>query len=155
MTARIIEHVSEDSAGLAALDDADLNLSITDARRAESMAAGGGSIPAALLADLRRMGADVRPVVTAADLAATGSYRPTVAQRRFVTARDMTCCFPGCDRPAEYCDLDHTVAYDRSRLTHPGNLKSLCRKHFLVRNSMIAGRPVTKVSRSRHWLSTV
>jgi hypothetical protein len=101
--------------------------------RYTSLIAGGGSIPAALLADLRRMGAGIRPVVTAADLTATASYRPTVAQRRFVTARDTTCCFPGCDRPAQYCDLDHTVAYDRSRLTHPGNLKALCRKHHLLK----------------------
>ncbi|KZS56229.1 hypothetical protein A4G28_02010 [Mycobacterium ostraviense] len=23
----------------------------------------------------------------------------------------MTCRFPGCDQPAEFCDLEHTVAY--------------------------------------------
>jgi hypothetical protein len=44
----------------------------------------------------------------------------------------MTCCFPGCNRPAEYADLDHTVAYEINRLTHPGNLKCLCRKHHLL-----------------------
>ena len=29
----------------------------------------------------------------------------------FVRARDLTCRFPGCNAPAEYCDVDHTVAH--------------------------------------------
>jgi hypothetical protein len=95
--------------------------------------AGGAVIPAALLAGLRRMGASVRTVATPADLAAEPRYRPSVALQQMVRARDMTCRFTGCDRPAEYCDLDHTIAYADSRLTHPGNTKMLCRKHHLLK----------------------
>src|SRR2546430_2463192 len=30
---------------------------------------------------------------------------------RFVRCRDMTCRFPGCDEPADRCDVDHTIPY--------------------------------------------
>ena len=98
-----------------------------------SMISGGGTVPAPLLAELRQMGVAVRPVLTAADVTATPSYRPTAGQQRFVRTRDMTCRFPGCDHPAEFCDVDHTNPYDANGLTHPSNLKTLCRKHHLLK----------------------
>ncbi len=60
-------------------------------------------------------------------------YRPSAALARFVRCRDLTCRFPGCDRPDEYCDIDHTIPYDASGLTHASNLKCLCRKHHLLK----------------------
>ncbi len=62
---------------------------------------------------------------------------PTTALARFVRTRDTTCCFPGCNRPAVYCDLDHTIPYTAGGLTHPGNLKCLCRKHHLLKTFWI------------------
>jgi hypothetical protein len=67
------------------------------------------------------------------DLTAVPGYRPSTALQRFVRTRDTTCCFPGCDRPAEYSDVDHTIPYSRGGLTHAGNLKCLCRKHHLLK----------------------
>lgn len=101
--------------------------------RYTSIFAGGGILPAALLADLRRMGASVRTVINPGDSAPEARYRPSAALQRMVRARDMTCRFTGCDRPAEYCDVDHTMSYADSRLTHPGNTKMLCRKHHLLK----------------------
>jgi hypothetical protein len=101
--------------------------------RYTTIIAGGAVVPAALLADLRRMGASVRTVVKPEELQAEPGYRPSVALQRMVRARDMTCRFTGCDRPAEYCDTDHTIPYADSRLTHPGNTKMLCRKHHLLK----------------------
>ncbi len=95
--------------------------------------AGGGVIPAPLLAELRAMGAMIAPVLNPVDLTAVPGYRPSTALQRFVRTRDITCCFPGCDRPAVYCDLDHTVPHAAGGLTHPGNLKCLCRKHHLLK----------------------
>jgi hypothetical protein len=48
--------------------------------------------------------------------------------------RDMTCRFPGCDRSAVICDVDHTVPFNHADprnggLTVPWNLKCLCRQH--------------------------
>ena len=95
--------------------------------------AGGGVIPAPLLAELRAMGATIQPVLNPIDLTAVAGYRPSTGQQRFVRTRDTTCCFPGCNRPAVYCDLDHTIPYGANGLTHPGNLKCLCRKHHLLK----------------------
>ena len=44
----------------------------------------------------------------------------------------MTCRFPGCDEPAQLCDIDHTIAYPTGP-TQASNLKCLCRKHHLLK----------------------
>ncbi len=79
------------------------------------------------------MGAIIAPVLNPIDLTTVPGYRPSTALARFVRTRDLTCCFPGCDRPAVYCDVDHTIPYTAGGLTHPGNLKCLCRKHHLLK----------------------
>ncbi len=95
---------------------------------------GGAIIPAALLAELIAAGATIRPVrIPGIDSPAEPSYRPSTALDEFVRIRDMTCRFPGCDAPAEFCDLDHTVPYGIGGLTHPSNLKCVCRKHHLLK----------------------
>lgn len=57
--------------------------------------------------------------------------RPTSAQRRFVEARNPTCVFPGCTRPAVGCHLDHTVPYSENGATALHNLGPLCGRHHL------------------------
>jgi Domain of unknown function (DUF222) len=59
-------------------------------------------------------------------------YRPSAALAEFVRLRDLTCRFPGCDEPAEFCDIDHTVPFPQGP-THPSNLKLLCRYHHLLK----------------------
>ncbi|MCV7402991.1 DUF222 domain-containing protein [Mycobacterium fragae] len=67
----------------------------------------GGMVPAPLLAELIRGGATIRPVDHPGACApAEPGYRPSAGLERFVRCRDLTCRFPNCDRPAEYCDLD-------------------------------------------------
>ena len=95
--------------------------------------AGGGIVPTALLSELIGLGATVRPVPTAAELCTEPRYRPSAKLARYVRSRDLTCCFPGCDRPAERCDLDHTTPHGVGGPTHPGNTKCLCRKHHLLK----------------------
>ncbi len=61
-------------------------------------------------------------------------YQPSAAVERWVRMRDMTCRFPGCDRRAVICDVDHTVPFNHADpgaggLTVPRNLKCLCRQH--------------------------
>ncbi len=61
-------------------------------------------------------------------------YQPSAAVERWVRLRDMTCRFPGCDRPAVICDVDHTIPFNHADpraggRTVPGNLKCLCREH--------------------------
>ncbi|MGZ4583912.1 MAG: DUF222 domain-containing protein [Mycobacterium sp.] len=93
---------------------------------------GGGTIPAPLVAELIRGGARVQPVSYPAEAAPEPGYRPSAQLARFIRCRDMTCRFPGCDRPAEFTDIDHTIAYPFGP-THRSNLKCLCRKHHLLK----------------------
>ncbi|TGB42303.1 HNH endonuclease signature motif containing protein [Mycolicibacterium peregrinum] len=69
-----------------------------------------------------------------AEPAAAGEpqYRPSVALSEFIRWRDLTCRFPGCDAPAERCDIDHTAPWPAGP-THPSNTKLFCRAHHLVK----------------------
>ncbi|RUP01870.1 MAG: HNH endonuclease [Mycobacterium sp.] len=91
---------------------------------------GGQTIPAAQLSALIAAGARTAPIDYCPEPAP--GYRPTVALARFVRARDMTCRFPGCDCPADVCDIDHAIAYPFGP-THRANLRCLCRKHHLLK----------------------
>jgi hypothetical protein len=76
--------------------------------------------------------ARLRPVVHPKDCAPEPRYRPSGALADFIRCRDLTCRFPGCDRPAECADIDHTVPWPLGP-THPSNLKLLCRIHHLLK----------------------
>ncbi len=91
----------------------------------------GGVIPTPLLELLIRNGATVVPLRTPCPVA-EDRYRPSAALARFVRCRDMTCRFPGCNTPAEYCDIDHAVPYPLGP-THPSDLRCMCRKHHLLK----------------------
>ena len=60
-------------------------------------------------------------------------YRPPAAMRRLVQARDGSSSFPGCDRPAAQCDLDHTIPHHVGGPTCPCNLAALCRSHHRLK----------------------
>ncbi|OBI07914.1 hypothetical protein A5715_16700 [Mycolicibacter heraklionensis] len=94
---------------------------------------GGPALPAPLVAELLARGAIVRTIGHPGPKSPPEpGYRPSAALDEFVRARDMTCRFPGCDRPAQNCDLDHAIAYPAGP-THPSNLRCLCRKHHLLK----------------------
>jgi hypothetical protein len=62
-------------------------------------------------------------------------HDPPARMAAAVRWRDRTCVHPGCNRPAEVCDLDHIEDYvpleegGPPGQTHPGNLAPLCRRH--------------------------
>lgn len=91
----------------------------------------GGMVPAPLIAELIRGGAKVRNVRRPSDKPEPG-YRLSAALDEFVRFRDLTCRFPNCDVPAEFCDIDHTVPWPFGP-THPSNLKCMCRKDHLLK----------------------
>jgi hypothetical protein len=64
-----------------------------------------------------------------ADAAPEPGYVASAALAAFVRCRDLTCRWPGCDRPAHDCDLDHTIPYANGGPTHASNLKCYCRTH--------------------------
>jgi hypothetical protein len=100
---------------------------------------GGTLIPLDQLADMLRDGATIKalPIPTAAP--ATG-YKFTGTAREFIQCRDIRCRFPGCNRKAEYADIDHTVAHGDGGATHPSNGKALCREHHLAKTFGVGWR---------------
>ena len=92
--------------------------------------AGFGPIPAPLLRELAAT-AKLKPLAVPCAAAEPG-YRPSAVQAEFVRCRDLTCRFPGCEAPAQVCDIDHTIPYPVGP-THPSNLKLLCRFHHLLK----------------------
>ncbi len=97
-----------------------------------SMIGADALIPAELIAELAKS-AKLRPLIHPADAPAEAGYTPSPALADYVRCRDLTCRFPGCDRPAIDCDIDHTVAYADGGPTHASNLKCLCRLHHLIK----------------------
>jgi hypothetical protein len=92
---------------------------------------GYGALPAQMVTELAAQ-AKLRPVAIPKDLVAEPHYRPSAALARFIGCRDMTCRWPGCDQPAEFSDIDHTVPYPHGP-THPSNNKCYCRIHHLFK----------------------
>lgn len=102
------------------------------AHSAAAVMIGGPVIPAPLLAAKIAAGATIRWVHHPGAAPPESGYRPSAGLARFVRCRDITCRFPGCKKPAEVCDLDHTIAYPVGP-TCASNLKCLCRQHHLAK----------------------
>jgi hypothetical protein len=49
--------------------------------------------------------------------------------RRFLRLRDETCRFPGCNRGAKFCDVDHSDEWQDGGHTDVQNLAHLCKSH--------------------------
>ena len=94
------------------------------------MAGADGLIPPEVVAELAKS-ATLRPLIVPE--ATEPHYIPSAKLAEFVRCRDLTCRAPGCDQPAVYCDIDHTIPYADGGRTHPSNLKCVCRKHHLLK----------------------
>jgi hypothetical protein len=62
------------------------------------------------------------------------TYRPPQDLADHVIARDRTCRFRHCPRPACRCDLDHEKPWQRDGETNEANLLSLCCRHHHVKH---------------------
>lgn len=67
-------------------------------------------------------------------LTGTG-YRFPPRLRRFLEARDRTCVFPGCGRPAHKTDKDHRVPWPAGA-TNADNGECLCRHHHRAKQAV-------------------
>ncbi|MEQ7127351.1 DUF222 domain-containing protein [Actinopolymorpha sp. B11F2] len=101
---------------------------------------GFGPVPAEVLAEIMKAahaGFEYSHTAThdgAVVVHGRGSYRPTKAQQEFVRARDRTCRQPGCLRPGERCDADHTMEHRLGGPTCVCNLATLCRRHHRAKH---------------------
>jgi hypothetical protein len=92
---------------------------------------GAQVLPIAALAEVIRSGAAVKPLwLPGPD--PEPHYQPSAKLAAFIRARDLFCRFPGCDVPAERCDIDHVVPYPYGP-THPSNMNCKCRTHHLMK----------------------
>ncbi|MBS4751653.1 HNH endonuclease [Nocardioides sp. zg-ZUI104] len=71
----------------------------------------------------------VQPVIDLADCDPVDRYEIPQRHRKQVELRDTTCCFPGCSRRAERCDLDHRIPHSEGGPTCPCNEFPCCRRH--------------------------
>jgi len=94
-----------------------------------SLVATDGLIPSELVEELAKS-AKLVALVHPADAAPERGYIPSKALADFVRCRDLTCRWPGCDKPAFDCDVDHTIPYAKGGPTHASNLKCYCRTHY-------------------------
>ena len=65
-------------------------------------------------------------------------YQPSAALERWIRCRDLTCRFPGCDRKAAICDLDHTQPFNHADPASGGwtvawDLACYCREHHRLK----------------------
>jgi hypothetical protein len=72
--------------------------------------------------------------------------------------RDVNCRFPGCDRPAQVCDLDHSIPFnhldpDAGGLTVPWNLKCVCRLHHRLKTCLHGWTDVQLADGTVIWAS--
>jgi hypothetical protein len=75
------------------------------------------------------------PTVTATEAL---RYQPSAAVARWIRCRDLMCRFPGCERKAWICDLDHTTPFNHADpaaggWTVPGDLACYCREHHRLK----------------------
>ena len=117
--------------------------------RSATLELGGGLTPSAL----RMLACDaaVVPVVLGGngEPLDVGRIRRAIPDglRRAVTARDLGCAHPGCDRPPAWCEIHHVIPWESRGITAIGNLVMLCRVHHrLVHRSgwtvrIVDGRP--------------
>lgn len=64
------------------------------------------------------------------------SYRPPNPLRDFIVTRDQACRFPGCKKPANELDLDHTEPWESGGSTSADNLVALCRRHHNLKTHL-------------------
>jgi hypothetical protein len=63
----------------------------------------------------------------------TPAYTPSVKLRRHLSARDRTCRYPGCNRPADRSDFDHSTRYPEG-VTCECNGQMLCGHHHRLKH---------------------
>ncbi|MFN2560346.1 MAG: DUF222 domain-containing protein [Jatrophihabitans sp.] len=72
------------------------------------------------------------------------TYRPPQPLVDHVIARDRTCRFPGCTRPARRCHIDHQLPWNEHGTTAECNCQCLCSRHHHLKHETgwtVTGHP--------------
>ncbi|WP_136585768.1 HNH endonuclease signature motif containing protein [Microbacterium hydrothermale] len=81
------------------------------------------------------------------------TYRVPAALRRWLGVTSPTCIFPGCNRVARDCDLDHLTAWADGGATNADNLAPECRHHHRLRHETGWTPAVDPVTGDVRWTS--
>jgi hypothetical protein len=102
--------------------------------------AGNGTIPAWLGREIAADANSVwRRIITEPDTGQVLSvgrtrYRPPASLTDLVQARDRVCQHPGCHRPSQYSDIDHTHDFAKGGHTAENNLTPRCQNHHHLKD---------------------
>ncbi|WP_273412262.1 HNH endonuclease signature motif containing protein [Corynebacterium appendicis] len=72
--------------------------------------------------------------------------------KAYVRGRDGTCVYPGCERDAWGCQLDHRIPFDEGGLTNAENLYCLCQHHHNMKTDRLAFYVPDPVTGEIVWL---
>ena len=80
---------------------------------------------------IQRLGVTITPLAagTCEHRNQEPGYTLSPRLRHLIAARTVSCCAPGCRRPAARCDFDHTIAYHAGGRSCECNVRPLCRRH--------------------------
>ncbi|WP_166404782.1 HNH endonuclease signature motif containing protein [Labedella endophytica] len=100
---------------------------------------GYGPIPTAMAEDLAAEAPSFIRILTHPETGTVlsvgrTSYAVPADLRRLVQLRDVRCRFPGCERGANRCDIDHTRSWEQGGTTSHDNLACLCRSHHRLKH---------------------
>jgi hypothetical protein len=100
---------------------------------------GYGPIPTGVAEEIAASAPSFTRVLTHPETGTTlsvgrASYAVPADLRRFVQLRDARCRFPGCERTAKGCDIDHTRSWEHGGETSDRNLACLCRAHHRLKH---------------------
>lgn len=62
------------------------------------------------------------------------TYKPPADLKRWLEVRDGTCRFPGCNRRAARCEVDHTIDWQHDGRTAFDNMAHLCSLHHHLKH---------------------
>jgi hypothetical protein len=74
-----------------------------------------------------------RVLVSGSSILDFGNATRTISANLYnaLVVRDRHCRFPGCDRPADWCDCHHVLHVEDGGPTRPSNCCLLCRRHHV------------------------
>jgi len=81
------------------------------------------------------------------------TYRVPVALRRWLGVTSPVCVFPGCNRQARECDIDHLTAWVDGGATDVDNLAPECRHHHRLRHETRWTPEAAPASGALRWTS--
>lgn len=67
------------------------------------------------------------------------AYKVPADLRRLVGIRHATCVHPGCQRPSDRCEIDHTIRWADGGTTSADNLAPLCGPHHKIKDETLWG----------------